>query len=80
MSLIPRLIQQMSLYHVIVYLVSKTPLFKLLTEAASRLPHKIFICLAFSGFCIMVIYFGEQTHGAIANTRRDPNKPRQQLS
>ena len=69
MSLILLLIQQMSLYLVIVYLVSKTPLFKLFTEASTRLPHKIFIYLVFSGFCIMATYFGEQTNGAIANTR-----------
>ncbi|WMC11006.1 sensor histidine kinase [Oceanimonas pelagia] len=69
MSLILLLTQQMSLYLVIVYLVSRTPLFKLFTEASTRLPHKIFIYLVFSGFCIMATYFGEQTHGAIANTR-----------
>lgn len=57
------------LYLVIVYLVSKTPLFKLFTEASTRLPHKIFLYLVFSSFCIMATYFGEQTHGAIANTR-----------
>ncbi len=69
MSLILLLTQQMSLYLVIVYLVSKTSLFKLFTEASTRLPHKIFLYLVFSGFCIMATYFGEQTHGAIANTR-----------
>ncbi|QWL03802.1 sensor histidine kinase [Shewanella indica] len=69
MSLILLLTQQMSLYLVIVYLVSKTPLFKLFTEASTRLPHKIFLYLVFSGFCIMATYFGEQTHDAIANTR-----------
>ncbi len=69
MSLILLLTQQMSLYLVIVYLVSKTPLFKLFTEASTRLPHKIFLYLVFSSFCIMATYFGEQTHGAIANTR-----------
>lgn len=69
MSLVLLLTQQMSLYLVIVYLVSRTPLFRLLTEAATRLPHKVFIYLVFSGFCIMATYFGEQTHGAIANTR-----------
>ncbi|MCL1146736.1 sensor histidine kinase [Shewanella marinintestina] len=69
MSLILLLTQQMSLYMVIVYLVSKTPLFKLFTEAATRLPHKVFIYLIFSSFCIMATYFGEQTNDAIANTR-----------
>ncbi|GIU29817.1 sensor histidine kinase [Shewanella sp. MBTL60-007] len=69
MSLILLLTQQMSLYMVIVYLVSKTPLFKVFTEAATRLPHKVYIYFIFSGFCIMATYFGEQTNDAIANTR-----------
>ncbi|GGY99937.1 MULTISPECIES: sensor histidine kinase [Shewanella] len=69
MSLILALTQQMCLYLVIVYLTSKTPLFKLFTENSTRLPHKIFIYLVFSAFCIMATYFGEQAHGAIANTR-----------
>ncbi|QSX35429.1 sensor histidine kinase [Shewanella avicenniae] len=69
MPLILALTQQMCLYMVLVYLVSKTPMFKLFAEASTRLPHKIYIYLVFSGFCIMATYFGEQTHGAIANTR-----------
>ncbi|MCL2916815.1 sensor histidine kinase [Shewanella litorisediminis] len=69
MSLILLLTQQMCLYLVFVYLASKTPLFKVLTENAPRLPHKVIIYLIFSAFCIMATYFGEQTHGAIANTR-----------
>ena len=69
MSLILLLTQQMSLYLVIVYLVSKTPLFKFFSEAATRLPHKIFIYLTFSSFCVMATYFGEHTNDALANTR-----------
>ncbi|QSX38525.1 sensor histidine kinase [Shewanella sedimentimangrovi] len=69
MPLILLLTQQMCLYLVFVYLASKTPLFKVLTESSPRLPHKIIIYLIFSTFCIMATYFGEQTHGAIANTR-----------
>ncbi|MGX9461587.1 LytS/YhcK type 5TM receptor domain-containing protein [Shewanella sp. A14] len=69
MSLILLLTQQMCVYLVIVYLVSKTPLFKLFAESSKRLPHKIFIYIFFSSFCIMATYFGEQTTGAIANTR-----------
>ncbi len=69
MSLILLLTQQMFCYLVIVYLLSKTPLFKVLAETASRLPHKIFLYLIFSSFCIMATYFGEQTNDAIANTR-----------
>lgn len=69
MSLILLLTQQMCVYLVIVYLVSKTPLFKLFAESSKRLPHKFFIYVVFSLFCIMATYFGEQTTGAIANTR-----------
>ncbi len=69
MSLILLLTQQMCLYLVIVYLVSKTPLFKPFTEDSSRLPHKVFIYFFFSTFCIIASYFGEQTQDAIANTR-----------
>ncbi|WP_445772961.1 LytS/YhcK type 5TM receptor domain-containing protein [Shewanella sp.] len=69
MSLILLLTQQMCVYLVIVYLVSKTPLFKLFTESSKRAPHKVFIYVVFSLFCILATYFGEQTSGAIANTR-----------
>lgn len=69
MALILLLLQQMCVYLVIVYLVSKTPLFKIFTEDAPRLPHKILIYFVFSGFCIIATYFGEQVNGAIANTR-----------
>ncbi|MDD7911438.1 sensor histidine kinase [Pseudovibrio exalbescens] len=69
MSLILLLTQQMCVYLVIVYLVSKTPFFKVLTEASPRLPHKVVIYIVFSGFGIMATYFGEQINDAIANTR-----------
>ncbi len=69
MSLVLLLTQQMSLYLVMVYLISKTPLFQFFSEAATRLPHKIFIYLTFSSFCVMATYFGEHTNDALANTR-----------
>ena len=69
MTLILYLLQQMCVYLVIVYMVSKTPLFKIFTEDAPRLPHKILIYFVFSGFCIIATIFGEQVNGAIANTR-----------
>ncbi|OKL43820.1 sensor histidine kinase [Pseudovibrio exalbescens] len=69
MELILLLTQQMCVYLVIVYLVSKTPFFKVLTEASPRLPHKVVIYIVFSGFGIMATYFGEQINDAIANTR-----------
>jgi two-component system LytT family sensor kinase len=69
MALILHLLQQMCVYLVIVYMVSKTPLFKIFTEDAPRLPHKVLIYLVFSGFCVIATTFGEQVDGAIANTR-----------
>ncbi|WP_116473528.1 sensor histidine kinase [Zobellella maritima] len=69
MSLIFSLMQQMSVFLVIAYLLSKTPLFKPMVNYSIRLPHKIVIYLVFSGFCIMGSYFGLAVQDAIANTR-----------
>ncbi|TFH85808.1 sensor histidine kinase [Billgrantia azerbaijanica] len=69
MELILALLQQMSVYLVIAYLFSKTPLFKPLVGVSVRFPHKLVIYLVFSGFCIMGTYFGLQLQDAIANTR-----------
>ncbi len=69
MALILQLLQQMCVYLVIVYMVSKTPLFKIFTEDYPRLPHKVLIYLVFSGFCVIATTFGEQVNDAIANTR-----------
>ncbi len=68
-QLVLLLTQQMCLYLVIAYLASKTPQFRLFAETARRLPHRIFIYIIFSGFCIVATYSGEQTNDAIANTR-----------
>jgi len=68
-ELILALLQQMSVYLVIAYLFSKTPLFKPLVGVSVRFPHKLVIYLVFSGFCIMGTYFGLQLQDAIANTR-----------
>lgn len=68
-SLIISLLQQMCVYVVIVYLLSKTPLFQPLTQVSISLPNKIWCYLIFSAFCIMGTYFGLRIENSIANTR-----------
>jgi two-component system LytT family sensor kinase len=63
------LMQQMCVYLVIAYLLSKTPLFAPLAAGALRPPHKVVCYLVFSGFCIMGTYFGFHINDSIANTR-----------
>lgn len=68
-SLVTSLLQQMCVYLVIAYLLSKTPLFIPLMHVTIRLPHRIACYLAFSMFCIMGTYFGLHIEDSIANTR-----------
>jgi two-component system LytT family sensor kinase len=68
-ALIGNLMQQMCVYLVVAYLLSKTPLFAPLMQVTVRLPDKLVCYLVFSGFCIMGTYLGFQIEGAIANTR-----------
>ncbi|MCD5362513.1 sensor histidine kinase [Chromobacterium aquaticum] len=68
-SLILTLLQQMCVYLVIAYLLSKTPLFIPLTQVTIRLPHKLVCYLVFSVFCVMGTYFGLHIDDSIANTR-----------
>ncbi|MFC0227802.1 LytS/YhcK type 5TM receptor domain-containing protein [Serratia aquatilis] len=63
------LLQQMSVYLVIAYLLSKTPLFIPLMQVTIRLPHKLLCYVIFSVFCIMGTYFGLHIQDSIANTR-----------
>ncbi|WP_035387214.1 sensor histidine kinase [Ferrimonas senticii] len=63
------LTQQMSLYLVLAYLLTKTPVLRPMVDLAVGLPHKLVLYVTFSLLCIMGTYFGEQTHNAIANTR-----------
>lgn len=69
MDVIISLLQQMSVYLVIAYLFSKTPLLKSLFTVSMRLPPKAVIYVVFSGFCILGTYFGLDMLDAIANTR-----------
>ncbi|CNH29406.1 autolysin sensor kinase [Yersinia aldovae] len=68
-ELIFSLLQQMCVYLVIAYLLSKTPLFIPLMQVTIRLPHKLVCYLTFSMFCIMGTYFGLHIEDSIANTR-----------
>ncbi|HEJ9081645.1 TPA: sensor histidine kinase [Serratia marcescens] len=63
------LLQQMCVYLVIAYLLSKTPLFIPLMQVTIRLPHKLLCYVSFSVFCIMGTYFGLHIQDSIANTR-----------
>ncbi|TCS40698.1 sensor histidine kinase [Reinekea marinisedimentorum] len=63
------LFQQMSVFLVIAYLFSKTPLFAPVVNVSLRLPHKVVIYFVFSAFCILGTYFGQPVFDAIANTR-----------
>lgn len=69
LALIGSLMQQMCVYLVIAYLLSKTPLLAPLMQVTVRLPDKLVCYLVFSGFCVMGTYLGFQIEGAIANTR-----------
>lgn len=69
MELILSLLQQMCVYLVLAYLLSKTPLVLPLLNISSRLDHKLATYVLFSLFCILGTYFGLQIDDAIANTR-----------
>ena len=69
MDVIISLLQQMSVYLVVAYLFSKTPILKSLFAVSMRLPPKAVIYVVFSGFCILGTYFGLELLDAIANTR-----------
>jgi two-component system LytT family sensor kinase len=68
-QLVLLLLQQMCVYLVIAYLLSKTPLFIPLMQVTVRLPHKLLCYAMFSMFCIMGTYFGLHVQDSIANTR-----------
>ncbi|MBD1575367.1 sensor histidine kinase [Vibrio sp. S11_S32] len=69
MDLILSLLQQMCVYLVLAYMLSKTPIFLPLLNVSSRLSHKFSCYVLFSLFCIMGTYFGLSFNDAIANTR-----------
>ncbi|MDO6500991.1 sensor histidine kinase [Photobacterium sanguinicancri] len=69
MELIFSLLQQLSVYLVIAYLLSKTPLFMPITTVSGRLSQRFSCYILFSLFCILGTYFGLNIDDAIANTR-----------
>ncbi|YCO03187.1 LytS/YhcK type 5TM receptor domain-containing protein [Vibrio sp. VNB-15] len=69
MELIISLLQQMCVYLVLAYMLSKTPIILPLLSISSRLSHRLICYVLFSGFCILGTYFGLQINDAIANTR-----------
>jgi two-component system LytT family sensor kinase len=69
MELIFSLLQQLSVYLVIAYLLSKTPLFMPITTVSGQLSQRIACYILFSLFCILGTYFGLTIEDAIANTR-----------
>jgi len=69
MELIFSLLQQLSVYVVIAYLLSKTPLFMPITTVSGHLSQRIACYILFSSFCILGTYFGLAIENAIANTR-----------
>lgn len=69
MELILSLLQQMSVYLVLAYMLSKTPVFLPLLSISSRRDHKLACYVLFSLFCVMGTYFGLNINDAIANTR-----------
>ncbi|MUL16123.1 sensor histidine kinase [Aliivibrio fischeri] len=69
MELVFSLLQQLSVYLVLAYLLSKTPLFLPITTISARWSHRFLCYIIFSGFCILGTYFGLAIQDAIANTR-----------
>ncbi|WP_260863329.1 sensor histidine kinase [Citrobacter sp. Marseille-Q6884] len=68
-NLVLLLLQQMCVFLVIAWLMSKTRLFIPLMQVTIRLPHKLLCYVTFSIFCIMGTYFGLHIDDSIANTR-----------
>ncbi|MEZ9923207.1 sensor histidine kinase [Vibrio breoganii] len=69
MELILSLLQQMCVYLMVAYTLSKTPLVIPLLNISERRSHKLICYVMFSLFCILGTYFGLQIDDAIANTR-----------
>lgn len=68
-DLVLLLLQQMCVFLVIAWLMSKTRLFIPLMQVTVRLPHKLLCYVTFSIFCILGTYFGLHIEDSIANTR-----------
>ncbi len=69
MTIIFELIQQLSVYLLIAYMLSKTRIFDSVFSGAPEWPQRAVIYVVFSGFCILGSYLGLQMMDAIVNTR-----------
>lgn len=69
MELVLSLLQQMCVYFVLAYMLSKTPLFLPILNISSHFSHKLSVYVLFSLFCLLGTYLGLQINDAIANTR-----------
>ncbi|MDC0612677.1 sensor histidine kinase, partial [Vibrio sp.] len=69
MDIVLSLLQQMCVYLVLAYMLSKTPIFLPILNISPRLDVKLATYSLFSLFCILGTYFGLQVDDAIANTR-----------
>ncbi len=69
LRLILLLLQQMCVFLVIAWLMSKTRLFIPLMQVTVRFRHKLLCYITFSVFCIAGTYFGLHIDDSIANTR-----------
>lgn len=69
MELIISLLQQLSVYVVLAYLLSKTPLFMPIMTVSGHLSQRFACYILFSLFCILGSYLGLAIENAIANTR-----------
>lgn len=68
-NLVLLLLQQMCVFLVIAWLMSKTRLFIPLMQVTVRLPHKFLCYVVFSVFCLLGTWFGLHVSDSIANTR-----------
>jgi len=69
MELVLSLLQQMSMYLIIAYFITKTPLFMPLMTSKLKLKDNLICYVLFSIFCILGSYLGLHINDAIANTR-----------
>ncbi|KAB8312837.1 sensor histidine kinase [Erwinia endophytica] len=68
-KLVLLLLQQMCVFLVIAWLMSKTRLFIPLMQVTVRLPHKLLCYVTFAIFCIMGSWFSLNIADSLANTR-----------
>ena len=69
MELTIHLLQQMCVYLIFAYILSKTPLILPLLNVSPRFSHRLLCYVLFSFFCILGSSLGVDANNAIANTR-----------